>query len=115
MKSFKQFISEAKKRQRISTPAHLGRGAKEMAKAGLARIGMSDTEKSSKGQKPGQGVSRLTTQNWPSGMYTIWRIFGEKVFGDEEEEARVPGLFKSKRAANKKAREIAAKTGEPVR
>ncbi len=66
------------------------------------------------GKKPGQGRSRLTTVK-VGVAWNIFRIFGEKVFGDEQEVERMPGVFKSRQAANKAAKEIAAKTGESLR
>ncbi len=66
------------------------------------------------GKKPGQGRSRLTTVK-VGVAWNIFRIFGEKVFGDEQEVERMPGVFRSRQAANKAAKEIAAKTGEPLR
>lgn len=66
------------------------------------------------GKKPGKGVSRFAVEKiGPSFM--VFRVFGEKAFGDEEEVERMPGVFRSKQAANKEAKSIAAKTGESIR
>ncbi len=55
--------------------------------------------------------SHLTTAK-VGGLFHIFRIFGDNRDADIE---RLPGLYKSKQAVNKAAKEVTAKTGEQVR
>ncbi len=56
-------------------------------------------------------TSFLTTaQVGPSFM--VFRVLSGKIFRSDADVERLPGVFKSRRAANKVAKELAIKTGE---